>query len=118
MKSINWLGVIVATVVAFFVGFLWYGLLFEAEWKSLTGVTGEGGDPMWMLLGVVQTFITMAGLGWFISRTEGGWMGGAKIGLIACVCFADGFLMFCASSRQTRHHSTAARSSRSRCARA
>ena len=88
MKSINWLGVIVATVVAFFVGFLWYGLLFEAEWKSLTGVTGEGGDPMWMLLGVVQTFITMAGLGWFISRTEGGWMGGAKIGLIACVCFA------------------------------
>ena len=74
MKSINWLGVIVATIVAFFAGFLWYGLLFEAEWKSLTGVTGEGGDPMWMLLGVVQTFITMAGLGWFISRTEGGWM--------------------------------------------
>ena len=55
MKSINWLGVIVATIVAFFAGFLWYGLLFEAEWKSLTGVTGEGGDPMWMLLGVVQT---------------------------------------------------------------
>lgn len=86
MNRINWPGVIVATIVAFFVGFLWYGILFEAQWKALTGVTGEGGDPMWMLMGLVQTFITMAGLGWFIGG--GGLMDGVKTALIACVCFA------------------------------
>ena len=32
--KLNWLGIIVATVVAFFTGFLWYGVLFEAIWKD------------------------------------------------------------------------------------
>lgn len=87
--KLNWLGIIVATVVAFFVGFLWYGILFEARWIELTGVTGEGGDPIWMLVGLVQTFITMLGLGWFIARDGAvGWMAGLKIGLIAGVAFA------------------------------
>jgi hypothetical protein len=89
MNRINWLGVAVATVVAFFVGFLWYGLIFQEQWMALTGVTDEGsGDSMWMLLGVVQTFVTMVGLGWFIGREGGGWMNGLKVGLIAGVCFA------------------------------
>lgn len=87
--KLNWLGIVVATVVAFFVGFLWYGVLFEAVWKDLSGVGAEEGDPMWMLLGVVQTFVTMVGLGWFIARDgAGGWMAGLKTGLIAGVCFA------------------------------
>jgi hypothetical protein len=89
MSKLNWPGVLVATIVAFFVGFLWYGVIFEAQWKTLTGVTGEGGDPLWMLLGLLQTFVTMVGLGWFIAREgSAGWKGGAKIGLAACVFFA------------------------------
>ena len=28
--KLNWLGIVVATVVAFFIGFLWYGLIFMA----------------------------------------------------------------------------------------
>lgn len=88
--KLNWLGIIVATVVAFFTGFLWYGLIFAERWMALTGVTDEGsGNSMWMLLGVVQTFITMVGLAWFIARDGGGgWMAGLKIGLVAGVCFA------------------------------
>ena len=88
--KLNWLGVIVATVVAFFVGFLWYGLIFAEQWMALTGVTDEGsGNAMWMLLGVVQTFVTMVGLAWFIARDgAAGWMAGLKIGLVAGVCFA------------------------------
>lgn len=87
--KLNWLGIVVATVVAFFTGFLWYGLIFAETWMALTGVTDEGGDPMWMMLGVVQTFVTMVGLGWFIARDGAtGWMAGLKIGLIAGVCFA------------------------------
>lgn len=86
--KLNWLGIGAATVVAFFIGFLWYGVLFEAQWQSLTGVTGEG-DPVWMLLGLAQTFVSMAGLGWFIARDgTTDWMGGLKIGLVAGVCFA------------------------------
>lgn len=89
MSKLNWPGILVATIVAFFIGFLWYGVIFEAQWKTLTGVTGEGGDPMWMLLGLLQTFVTMVGLGWFIAREgSAGWEGGVKIGLAACVFFA------------------------------
>jgi hypothetical protein len=80
--KLNWLGVIVATVAAFFIGFLWYGLLFEAVWKDLSGIGAEDG-------GLVQTFVTMVGLAWFIARDgAGGWLAGMKIGLIAGVCFA------------------------------
>lgn len=88
--KLNWLGIVAATVVAFFMGFLWYGLIFAEKWMALTGVTDEGsGDATWMLLGVVQTFVTMVGLGWFIARDgAAGWMGGLKIGLVAGVCFA------------------------------
>ncbi|MGZ9114554.1 MAG: DUF1761 domain-containing protein [Brevundimonas sp.] len=88
--KLNWLGIIVATVVAFFTGFLWYGLIFAERWMALTGVTDEdSGGSMWMLLGLVQTFIAMTGLGWFIARDGApGWMNGLKIGLIAGICFA------------------------------
>lgn len=88
--KLNWLGIVVATAVAFFIGFLWYGLIFAEKWMALTGVTDEsGGDPIWMMLGLVQTFVTMVGLGWFIARDgAAGWMGGLKIGLVAGVCFA------------------------------
>lgn len=87
--KLNWLGIIVATVVAFFIGFLWYGLIFAEQWIALTGVADEGGDPMWMMLGLVQTLVTMIGLGWFIARDgAAGWMGGLKIGLVAGIAFA------------------------------
>ena len=87
--KLNWLGIIVATVVAFFIGFLWYGILFEAIWKELSGLGAEEGDPILMMLGLVQTFVTMVGLGWFIARDgAANWMGGLKTGLIAGVCFA------------------------------
>lgn len=88
--KLNWLGIVVATVAAFFIGFLWYGLIFDEQWMALTGVTDEsGGDPMWMMLGLVQTFVTMVGLGWFIARDgASGWMAGLKIGLVAGICFA------------------------------
>lgn len=88
--KLNWLGIIVATVVAFFVGFLWYGLIFQARWIELTNVPQDGDtSPMWMLVGLAQTFVTMVGLGWFIARDgAASWMGGLKIGLVAGVCFA------------------------------
>ena len=88
MNRINWLGVIVATVVAFFIGFLWYGLIFEATWLELTGQTkGEDMSMLPMVWGFAQTFVTMLGLGWFIGR-DATVMDGLKTGLVAAICFA------------------------------
>ncbi len=39
--SIPWLAVVVATVAAFAVGFLWYGPLFGKTWSNLIGMTDE-----------------------------------------------------------------------------
>jgi len=88
--KLNWLGIIVATVVAFFIGFLWYGLIFEAAWLDLTDKTkSEDMSMLPMVWGLAQTFVTMVGLGWFIARDGSpGWMAGLKIGLVAGVCFA------------------------------
>ncbi|HYC96958.1 DUF1761 domain-containing protein [Brevundimonas sp.] len=88
--KLNWMGIIVATVVAFFIGFLWYGLIFEATWLALTNTTkSEDMSMLPMAYGFVQTFVTMVGLGWFIARDgDAGWMAGLKIGLVAGVCFA------------------------------
>jgi hypothetical protein len=41
--SINWLAVIVAALVAFPIGMLWYGPLFRKAWMAETGVTFEQG---------------------------------------------------------------------------
>jgi hypothetical protein len=41
--SINWLAVIVAALVAFPIGMLWYGPLFRKPWMAATGVTFEQG---------------------------------------------------------------------------
>ena len=88
MNRINWVGVIVATVAAFFIGFLWYGLLFETTWLELTGqAKSEDMSMLPMGWGLLQTFVTMTGLGWFIGR-EASWMDGLKAGLVAAVCFA------------------------------
>lgn len=87
--KINWTGVIVATVVAFFIGFLWYGIVFEAAWLELTGKTkSEDMAVLPMIWGLLQTFVTMIGLGWLISKMGDGWMNGLKTGLVAGVCFA------------------------------
>ncbi len=88
MNRINWLGVIVATVAAFFIGFLWYGLIFEATWLELTGQTkSEDMSMLPMVWGLAQTFVTMLGLGWFIGR-DSSVMEGLKTGLVAAICFA------------------------------
>ena len=85
----NWLGIVVATIIAFFIGFLWYGVLFEAQWVTLSGVAPEaGGSTTAMALGLLQTFIVMVGLSWLTGRLGQGWLNGARIGLMACVFFS------------------------------
>lgn len=41
MASINWLGVLLAVVASFAIGFLWYGPLFGKAWMAASGVSAE-----------------------------------------------------------------------------
>ena len=89
MKGINWIGVLAALVASQAIGFVWYGLLFEAQWTDLTGfaVSGSEGSTA-MAMGAVQNLVFAIGLGWLIARTGmTGWIGGATAGLIACLFF-------------------------------
>jgi hypothetical protein len=57
---INWLALLVATVVKFLLGFAWFGLLFGKQWQALTGHTQESmksGMPKAIVTDLVTTFI-------------------------------------------------------------
>lgn len=84
MKGINWLGVVLATIVGQAVGFLWYGILFTDKWVELALGGVEPTDAaatasIWQgaLLSLFQSF----GLAWLISLLaantliKGGWVG-------------------------------------------
>ena len=50
--AINYLAVIVATIVAFLIGAVWYSFLFRAQWMAATGVTGNPAMPLPRLLAI------------------------------------------------------------------
>ena len=59
--ELNWLAIAIATIVSMVVAGLWYGKLFVATWRKLTGVSevaskNAGKTPMLILL--VSNFIT------------------------------------------------------------
>ncbi|NWG91123.1 MAG: DUF1761 domain-containing protein [Parvularculaceae bacterium] len=65
MPKLNLVGVIVASLVFYFIGFLWYGLLFADAWMAAHGVAAEAADtesPAWMVLGLVLTVMQVVGL--------------------------------------------------------
>lgn len=90
---INWLAVLVAAAAYFLLGAIWYSFLFRNAWIKATGVKmddpnakkGVGGIMTYSFITIV---ITTLGLALFITRMgTSGWMPGAKIGLIAGICF-------------------------------
>lgn len=74
MKNLNLWGVLIATLVCYFFGFVWYGMLFEKSWTALSGITPEmaakGGEAASMVFGLVNTAIAVFGLAWLIARTQ------------------------------------------------
>ena len=70
--KVNWLAIVAATVAGFFIGFLWYALLFDAMWMDLTGITPEmiEGSSVAMTMGIsiLVTFIAAWGLAVLIGK--------------------------------------------------
>ena len=86
--NVNWLAIAAATVAGFFIGFLWYALLFDAMWMDLTGITPEmiEGTSMAMTMGlsIFVTFVAAWGLAVLIGKAPSasdGMMTGAFVSL-------------------------------------
>jgi Protein of unknown function (DUF1761) len=92
-SQLNWLAILVATVAYFALGAIWYSFLFKNSWIKFTGVTmndpnAKKGIAGIMFTSFLLTFICTIGLALFLNKVgPSSWMSGAKVGLIAGVCF-------------------------------
>lgn len=71
LYDVNLLGVLLAAVAMFFVGFIWYGLLFSDIWMAGRGYVEadlEGANPAWMGAGFLIELVTAFGIGWLMKR--------------------------------------------------
>jgi hypothetical protein len=59
--SVNWLGVVVGTVVSMILGMLWYGPLFGKTWLAMIGKRAEEieSNPMDYLKTALAAFVSM-----------------------------------------------------------
>lgn len=73
VSQLNWLAIVVATVVGFFVGGLWYSpLMFAKAWMEGFGITEEqtkkANMPRTFAFGLLAAFVIAATLAMFIGR--------------------------------------------------
>lgn len=86
--DINYIAVILAALSAFFLGYLWYSVIFVKPWQKELGMKDSGNNAMpsnlgKLLLGSLILEIFMAfNLGAFIG-TGAGWQFGLAAGLAA-----------------------------------
>lgn len=83
--GVNLIGVLLAAIAIYFVGFVWFGVLFHEMWQAANGYTLEqleaSFDPLILFGGGFLIPLVLAfGLGWLIKKT------GTK-GLRPCVAF-------------------------------
>lgn len=91
-QKTNWLAILVSVLAAFFVGFLWYGVLFQQQWMAGNGITMQGdmtykdgvqmsGSMVPMLVNLAAMAVYALFVNWLIGRLGvSSWMEGAKIG--------------------------------------
>lgn len=86
----NALAILVAAIAIYLIGFLIYGVIFEATWVAATGWSeGELQSGMSkMPLGFIIPFLIAIGLSLAIKwRNKPGWWGGAETGLLMALFF-------------------------------
>jgi hypothetical protein len=92
-SDINWLAVLVATLAFFALGAIWYSFLFKNAWIKHTNVNmndpnAKSGVAGIMVTSFILTFICCIGIAIFLGKAgSSSWMSGAKVGLVAGVCF-------------------------------
>jgi hypothetical protein len=86
---LNYLAIIVATLVGFALGGLWYSpAMFARPWVAAIGKTREelGSPARAMGIAIITSFITALALALMLTKvTPVTWMSGLKVGLLAGV---------------------------------
>ena len=93
LSRINWMAVIVATIVGFGLGAIWFNQkVFGKAWMEDLGVPEErlrkASFAMTMGMNFVMTLLTAFGLAWLIRLTGAkSLVGGTKVGLLCAFAF-------------------------------
>ncbi len=93
-SHLPWLAILVAGIAYFALGAIWYSFLFKSAWIKASGVNVNDpnmkkGVAQIMLTSLVLMIVASLGIALFLSKTGTGyWMTGAKVGLVAGVCFS------------------------------
>ncbi|MDQ6890059.1 MAG: DUF1761 domain-containing protein [Bacteroidota bacterium] len=91
---IHWLPVLIGGLAYFFLGAIWYTVLFGKKWQSYNAAAINAPDAKKGAAGImILSFILMlvCSLGLSILATRFGifgWMGGVKLGLLTGICFS------------------------------
>ena|SRR5690242_8983646 len=94
LSHLNWLAIIVAGIAYFALGAIWYSVIFKNAWIKSSGVNPNDpnmkkGVAQIMLASLVLMIVASFGVAIFQSLIYvGSWMTGAKVGLVAGVCFS------------------------------
>jgi hypothetical protein len=74
-QNLNWLGIVIASVSAFMLGFVWYSLLFQKRWMKENGFTEESLKDSNMLKIFGLSFLLMVfaafNLAMFVGKNPG-----------------------------------------------
>ena len=62
----SWLAVILATLIFYMIGFVWYGFVFEAQWLEAANMTPEQADASMKEKG----FLSIMGFGVLITLAQ------------------------------------------------
>lgn len=107
LMGVNLLGVLLAAIVMFFLGFVFYGLLFTDYWMTARGYTAdmfEGQSGIWMGIGFVIELVLALGIGW-VMKAKGASSLGAAIGVGIALAILFGFPMLAYEFAYGAYHS-------------
>ena len=88
--SLNWLAIIVVTVIAFVIGAVWYGPIFGKAWLVALGKTEEDiqPSPTPFIISFGTTLLTCIVMAMLLQGLEiSDWLGGACLGVLVGVGF-------------------------------
>lgn len=73
LGGVNLLGVLLAALAIWAVGFVWYGLFFNQAWMAGNHYDVsdyDGQSPAWMAAGALIPLILAFGIGWLMKRAD------------------------------------------------
>ena len=92
VAGLNVIGVLLAAIAMFFVGYIFYGVLFLDVWMASRGYTPEmleGQSGAWMAGGFLIELALAVGIAWAMkARNTRGLVSGALTGLVLAILFA------------------------------